>query len=339
MAKKLVLGFSSLFLLLEILFVGFITYTSYIDLQTTLSNSLISSKAKTVIFREKQLPLLSEFVESYPNIMISVQLEDSPELGVVGVCGNPQLKKNIRECISGDYFGKGDFFKKENKAILGKDIINSELCFVDSSGKKQFNYNNSLYEIIGEFSPKVSEMLNKTAFINLDSIFTDIPNIITIDSVTNQSVSKATLNIQKSYSVDFIPQNNNFIERYLLNGLNIQTLQTFVMFFIVSLVVMLAVFSLYYYNQEIKVKQMLGFKHQQIYRDLYGIILLLTSTNILIVLASYTMLYFFVLRSMQLEFCLIYVLFLSLSVLTVVELIVYLYIVFSYRNFHRNGVS
>ena len=169
MTRKLVLGFSTIIILLESLLISYINYSDFIDLQIITSNLLISDKSVTVIFKEDHVPPVYELINRYPDITLLSELYNYPDLQVWGLCGNCYLDSKTNSLIKGTFFKKDDFFKKNFKAVVGKNVLNSGNCFEDKNGKNYFIFNNNYYEVIGSISSNISNMLDNTAFVNLDS--------------------------------------------------------------------------------------------------------------------------------------------------------------------------
>lgn len=337
--KRLILGFSSLFLLLELLLIGFVNYVGYINVQVALSNALISKRAQSLIFRENSLPELSEFVERYSDVTVFVKLDNTLEVTLWGICGNCQLEGEIERCISGEFFQQEDFFKQKKKAVVGRNVLNSEYCKVDKDGKKQFCYLDETYEVIGIFSLDGNDMLENIAFINLDSVSSKIPGKITVDALDKQVVNQTITEIQKKYIIDLITENDNFIQRYLFHEVDVQLLQILVIVLIGILVIALTIFILYYYHKEVQVRQLLGFKRRQIYWELFQSMLWLIGMDTIIGLTGYCILYLIFLEKLYLSFYILNFLGCSFGILITMAAVVYLYLVLSYQIFHKNGVK
>lgn len=337
--KRLIFGFSSLFLLLELLLMGFINYIGYINIQVALSNALISSRAQSLIFRKNSFPELSEFVENYSDITVFAKLDFIPEFTLWGICGSCQLESEIERCVSGEFFQKEDFFKQKKKAVVGENVLSSKYCTIDETGKRQFYCLNEAYEIAGVFSSSGNDMLKDVVFINLDAISDSIPSKITIDAIDKRVINRTITELQKEYTIDLITENDNFVQRYILYEVDAQLLQTLVMILIGILMIVLAIFILYCYHKEIRVRQLLGLKRQQIYWELLKNILCLTGINTAIGLMGYTIFYLVVLQRLYFRFYIWNFLIYSFGILVIIAAVVYLYLILSYQIFHKNGVK
>lgn len=210
MTKKLVLSFSTMILLLQLLFISYINYNDYIDLQIITSNSLISDKSVSFIFRKdkaESLNELSELIESYPNITLLSELCNFSDLRVWAIYGDCFLENNVKSLINGNFFVKDDFFKQDFKAVVGEDILNSDNCFIDKNGKTYFKFIDNNFEVIGVISTDITEMLNNTVFVNLDSINIEFLNRYVIDGKDPKAINSAVNSIRQKYSVDIVKEN------------------------------------------------------------------------------------------------------------------------------------
>ena len=339
MTKKLVLGFSTIIILLHVLIISYISYIDFIDLQIITSNSLISDKSVTVLFKDDDLPTLRELVNSYPNITVLSELYYDPDLRVWGICGNHHLDSKIDLLIKGTFFKKDDFFRKEFKAVVGKNVLNSDYCIEGNNGKKYFRFNHNDYEVIGSITSNISNMLDNTAFVNLDSVNSKFHKYI-IDSSNSQRIVTAINHIKKEFDVDIVRENNNnFIERYIYNDADIHILNILVIIFISMLMVTLSMFTLRYYDEEVKAKRIIGISFKRIFFDLFKDIIFLMTINIAFVSTLYTIIYYAFLESIPLGLCFMPLIIASLSILITLGLIIYLYMLISNHLFYKNGVK
>lgn len=339
MTKKILLGFSTIILLLELLFTVYVNYIDFIDFQIITSNSLISDKSVTIIFKEDNVPPLSELIEHYPGVTILSELRNFADLRVWGLCGNCFLDNNTNSLINGTFFEKDDFFKKDFKAVVGTNILYSDNCFLDKKGKKYFKFNNNNYEVIGVISSDISDMLDNTVFVNLDSFNIQCLNKFIIDSTDKQLIADTINNIKQEYDIDIIKENDNFIERYIFNDVDENILTVLITIFISILVITLSMFTLRYYNEEIKVKRIIGISFKRILFDLFKYIVFLTVINTSFFATIYIIIYYNVLKNIHLNFYFFHLIIFSCIVFIIIYLIIYLYIIVSNKFFYKNGVK
>ncbi|QSX06265.1 hypothetical protein JYG23_02050 [Sedimentibacter sp. zth1] len=340
MTKKLVLGFSIIILLLQLLFISYINYNGFVDLQIITSNSLISDKSVSLVFRAGDEPLLYELLELiklYPDITLLSKLYNFDNLIVWGLCGNCYLDNNANLLINGTFFVKDDFFKEDFKAVVGKNVLNSDSCFLDKNEKIYFKFNNNNYEVIGVISSNISNMLDNTVFVNLDSLNIEFLNKFIIDGTDNKVIDKTVNSIKQEYNVDIISENNNFVERYIFNNVDKHILNIFMVIFISILIITLSMFILHYYSEEIKVKRIIGISFKRIFFDLFKNILVLTLVNTILFVAVYTIIYYNVLQKIHLFFYSFHVIIFSCIILIIIGLIIYLYMLISNKFFSMLG--
>jgi hypothetical protein len=339
MTKKLVLGFSTIFILLESILISYINYSAFIDLQIITSNSLISDNSVTVIFKGDHVPSEYELINRYPNITLLSEIYNYPDLQVWGLCGNYYLDSKINSLIRGTFFQRSDFFKNDFKAVLGKNVLNSGYCFEDRNGKKTFKFNNKHYEVIGTIYSNISNMLDNTAFINLDSFNTRLRKFV-IDSSNSQSIVTTINSIKKEYNVDIVRENNsNFVERYVFNDDDKSILNILVAFFISILIIVLSVFTLRYYSEEIKVKRIIGICFKSILLNLLENIIFLTVVNTAFLATIYAIICYTFSQNIHLSFYFLPLIIFSLIILTTICLITYLYMFVTNNLFYKNGAK
>ncbi|QSX05743.1 ABC transporter permease [Sedimentibacter sp. zth1] len=342
MTKKLVLGFSIIILLLQLLFISYINYNDFVDLQIITSNSLISDQSVSLILRAGDVPQLYELLELikiYPDITLLSKLYNFDNLVVWGLCGNCYLDNNANSLINGRFFAKDDFFKEDFKAVVSENILNSDNCYLDKNEKIYFKFNNNNYEVIGVISSNISNMLDNTVFVNLDSLNIEFLNKFIIDGTDNEVIDNAVNSIIQEYNVDIISENNNFVERYIFNDVDKHILSIFMVIFISILIITLSMFILHYYSEEIKVKRIIGISFKRILSDLLKNIITLTLINTAFFVTVYTIIYYKVLQEIHLCFYFSHVIIFSCIILIIISWIIYLYMLISNNFFYRNGVK
>lgn len=337
--KRFVLGFSTINVMLFVLIISYISYIEFIDLQIITSNSLISDKAVTVIFKDDNTPDIKKLLSSYPDITLFAKLYYNPEMQVWGLCSNYNLDNKINKLIKGSFFRKSKFFKNDFKAVVGKNVLNSNSCFEDEEGKRFFEFINSNYEVIGYIHSDISNMLDNTAFVNLDSFDVKFNRLI-IDGLSKQCIDTAIKSIQNDYNVNIVKEDNsNFIQRYLFNDTDKQILNTLIIIFIIVLILLLSVFTLYYYNEEIKVMRILGISFKRILFDLFKNIIALMIVNTTFLITIYSIAYYSFLKNIHLSFNIFPSILLFISILVFIGLAIYLFMLLSNKSFYKNGVK
>lgn len=338
MAKKLILGFSTLVVLLEALLVFYLSYNNFIHLQILLSNSLMSKVSVTVYFKQGPIPPLRELTAGYPNVRFLAQLENTEEIQVWGLCGNTDLSDEVTMLVNGRFFQKKDFFTNTRTAVVGDKIFQNE-SIKKSDGRKYFDFLNQDYEVIASSAVRTNHMLDNTAFVNLDSVDTSTIRKYTIDGVTGQYVNDAVQNLQKKYGVEVLTENNNFIERYLFSESDQQMLTVLVALFLCILVFVLFLFTLHFYHEEIQVKRIIGVCFKRIFLDLVRNILALIGSGTAFAVVAYTALYFLFLRQFNLHFYVVHLLLFSAAISAIMCAMLFLYMMLSHKDFYRNGVK
>lgn len=339
MTKKLVMGFSIIIILLESLLISYISYTDFINLQIITANSFMSDESVTVLFKEGNVaPPLHKLINRYPDITILSELYNYPDLRVWGICGNSFLDSKTKSFIEGTFFSEDDFFKKEFKAVVGKNVLNSDNCFEDDNGKKYFEFYDNYYEVIGYISSNFSNMLDNTAFVNLDSFDVKLRGFI-IDSTESSGIVTTINSLKKEYDVDIIKENNNFIKRYIFNDGDKHILNILITIFTSILMITLLIFTLHYYSEEIKVKRIIGISFKSILFDLLRNIIFLTVINTAFVVTIYAIIYYIFLQNINIDFYFHSLIIFSLIILTTISLAIYVWMLVSNNLFYRNGVK
>lgn len=338
MTKKLFLGFSAICILLEVLLISYSSYLDFIDLQILTSNSLISDKSVSLFFKEDRVPPVYDLFNRYHDVTILSELYNNSDMRVWGICGNCYLDSKTSALISGTFFKKDDFFKNDFKAVVGKNVLNSNNSFEDKYGKKYFKFNNNYYEIIGSICSNISNMLDNTAFVNLDSFNIKFHKLI-IDSANTRSIATAVNSIKREYDTDMIRENNNFIERYIFNDVDKNALNILFIIFVCILVIILAIFTLRHYSEEIKVEKIIGISFSRILHNLLKDIIFMMVVNTAFVSAIYTIVYCIFFQDIHLGFCLLSLIIFSFITLTAICITIYLYMIISNNLLYKNGVK
>lgn len=338
MTKKLFLGFSTICILLEVLLISYSSYLDFIDLQILTSNSLISDKSVSLFFKKDRVPPVYDLINRYHDVTILSELYNNSDLRVWGICGNCYLDSKTSSLISGTFFKKDDFFKKAFKAVVGKNVLNSNNTFEDKYGKKYFKFNNNYYEIIGSICSNISNMLDNTVFVNLDSFNIKFHKLI-IDSANSRSIATAVNSIKREYDTDMIRENNNFIERYIFNDVDKNALNILFIIFVCILVILLAMFTLHHYSEEIKVERIIGISFSRILFNLLKDIIFMMVVNTAFVFVIYTIVYCIFFQNIHLSFYLLSLIIFSFITLTAICITIYLYMIISNNLLYKNGVK
>lgn len=342
MTKKLVLGFSTIIFLLQLLFISYINYIDFIDLQITISNSLISDKSVSFIFRKNKTPSLYEFselLEPYSDITLLSELHNFNNLRVWGIYGDCHLDNNANSLINGAFFMKEDFLKGNFKAVIGENILNSDNCFLDENGKTYFKFNNNNYEVVGTIDTNITKMLDNTAFLNLDSFNIECLSKFVIDGIDSNVINNTVNRIKQKYNIDIIKEDDNFIERYMFDDIDKHTLNVFIIVFISILIITLLMFTLRYYKEEIMVKRIIGISFKKILFDLFKNIFVLALMNTAFFVSGYIIIYYNILQKIHLSFYCVHLIIFSCTIFLIMFLFIYLYMIISNNFFYRNGVK
>lgn len=342
MTKKFILGFSTIILLLQILFTSYVNYIQFIDLQVTLSNSLMSDKSVSFIFRENKVPSLNEFselIKPYSDATIFSQISDDEDLKIWGVYGNGFLSDNAKSFIKGRFFKKDDFYENNFVAVIGQNVLNSKYCIEDQNGDIYFLLDGCYYQVIGIISSNISHMLDNTAYINLD--FNNISSLykFSIDSQHIKTVNHIMRDIKKDYNIDVIESNHNFIERQMFNHDELKLLNGVLMIFIIIILVVVAIFILRHYNEEINVKKIIGVPFQKILWEILKSISVLFLINTCVFSIIYICIYYCFLKQAYLNLYIINSLVFSCIILMIICILIYFYLLINNHLFYRNGVK
>lgn len=339
MTKKLVVGFSIIIILLESLLIAYISYTDLVNLQIITSNTFISEKAYTVLFKEGNVgPPLHQLINRYPNITILSKLYSYPDLQVWGICGKSFLDIESSSVIEGRFFNKEDFFNKEFKAVVGKNVLSSENYFENDNGKKYFRFYNNDYEVIGHISSNVSNMLDNTVFVNLDSFDGKLGGFI-IDSSKSSNITTIVNGLKREYDVNIIRKDDNFIKRYIFNDEDRYILYILVTIFATMLMIILLIFTLHYYSEEVKVKRIIGTSFKNIFLDMFRSVTFLTVVTTIFVAIIYAISYSIFLKSIHIGFYFHMLVIVSLTILVIITITVYVWMFVSNNLFYKNGVK
>ncbi len=337
MTKKIVFGFSILIILLEILFAAYSSYINLINLQLTSSNLLSSEKSVTFFFKEDSVPPMSELIKQYPSITLFSELYNNSNLKVLGIYGKCQLDSNTTTLVKGRFFNKSDFNSKNESAVVGIKVLSSNNCFKDKTGQAYFLFNKKKYKVIGTMESDISNMLDNTAFVNLDSI--DIKLYKFIIDGDDSSLDSVIAGLKTSYDVEVVQEKNNFIKRYVFDDLDKHILDILVLSLIGMLVITISMYTIHCYHEEISVKRIIGVKFQTILLEVIFNISTLTIVNTAFIFVMYGALCGTFLNMIHFKFQVIpFIIFVVLMHITIC-LVLYIYMVFSNNGFHKNGVK
>ncbi|QNK39346.1 ABC transporter permease [Caproicibacter fermentans] len=334
--KKFKLGFTVMILLMETIFIGYLNYSNFVKIQKLASNSLMSDNSITVLFEKQEVPSLHNLINKYPDITILSTVYDYPDMKVFGICGNCNIDNDAYALIEGNFFTKHDFFNGVNKAVVGRNILNSNNCVEDQQGNKHFVFENTKYKIIGVLSSNISNMLDNTVYINLESINNNFRKIIIDDT----NCQKAVKEIQKNYDIKTIKENNtHFMERYIFNDHDNFVLNVLVIVFIGLLMILISLFVLHNYSEELSAERIIGIDFKNILFNLLKDITYLITSNIFLAFLIYAVIYLKFLQNLRLKFYFFYFCKFSVLIYVTLCLIIYIYICISNHVFYKNGAK
>lgn len=323
-------------------------YVGFVNLQIIASNSLISKHAVSIVFKQthmlkmSDLDELEELIRQYPKINVFSELKKNDHMNVWGVIGNGYLPNNADSLIDGIFLNKNDALKQSFVAVVGKNILNSDACYLNETKTNYFKFNNKNYEIQGTILPYYNSMLNNTAFVDLvaacegdDSV---IQKII-VDGNDPSDIYAVRDYILQRYDAHEVKENNNFIERYIYNDAALGSLNALVAIFLGLFLIALVMLFLRNYNQEVKIKIVLGISSRIILHDLCKSIFILAITNISFFCIAYLVAYYTFLRGFSSQIYLLYPLAATCVIIAVLVITVFVYVLLSNRLLYRNGVK
>ncbi len=342
MTKKFFSIFSIIVMLSNSLFISYFSYIDYISLQKLISNSLISDNSVSIILETDShiiLKDLTTLIDKHNDITIFTELYNNDDLTVWGIYGDCKFKSNVYSMIEGEFFDKSTFNNKINTAVIGKNILDTNNYFLNNNKEGYFKFGNINYKIIGIISSNISNMLDNTTYINLSS--ENIKNIhkLIIDGHDLNGINNFVKEIESKYKIYKINENKNFMSRYIFNYTDIKLLNLFIIIFMILIFIVLLIYTIYSFNEEIKIKWLIGLNYYRNYLSLFIKILTLYTFNTIIFLIMYKTVYFKILSKIFLNFFSTHLIVFNLASITLLSISVFLYMHVSNKFFYKYGVK
>lgn len=335
MNTKIFLKFIIIFILIQSLFLAQTIYTDYVNLQVQFSNYQISDKAVTIILSEQEnadIIDLKETFKSYNDISILSTVYKSSDLEVCGFIGKELFLRLIRDKDNASKYNLN------NIAVIGQNIADSENCFIDKNQDMYFKFNNREYLVVEVISTDISNMLSNTAFVKFND-YDSLSNLkITVDGSTSDNIDSVVNCIKQEYLAYTVNENNNFIERTILNKDDIKFIGILVYIFMFILFAAIFVIIVLHYKKEVKVKCIIGFSFYRIFLNIEKYITLFIGVSTCIVVIVYSILYKFLLFNFFIKMNLYYLIMFTLALYLMLSVLIYIYYCVTTKIFLKNGV-
>lgn len=281
MRVRLLMFYVITFLLIQSLFMFSIQLLSYIDIQFLIGNNLISERASVIIFDDdNNIPTIDEIIKINDQNQTSIfsKIEVIAPFEVYGYLGNGNLKY-LRQIVSGNFIDTTNSNKPKYQIVIGEsvEVTDNNIVFFGDE-----------YQVINVISSKISSQLNNTIFINLNHYQNKIDKIY-IDGKNQKDINKTTNTLLEEYNCRLIYENSFFVTKTILDEYKPIIYLNLAM--VVFLIVIFIIFLFLYYQNEIKIKYIVGFNVREIMHDIIKEITILSIIGTLIFSFFYTIIY------------------------------------------------
>ena len=259
------IGYIISIILLTLLIFMIILWHTFITYQNKVSNHFIGINAISFHFKNSAKLSILDLRKIYNNMddfMISIINQDK----VANVTTIQVLNKgkiDTPKLLSGRFFNENDFTNSFKYAVVGKNILKSNLVY-KLNGTSFYKFSNNNYEIIGVIDNKDNSSLDNDAFITMCNSNLLNNQYFIIDGNSQRIVNQNYHKINYLYNTIKNQTPKNYLESSIndLNQQNNLILATSV--FIVFLLILSNRYFINTIKQEINVKVILGIDSRRI---------------------------------------------------------------------------
>lgn len=236
-----------LFMFLELFLVFHNIYNKYIEDQINLSNNMITNNSITLVFYEKEKPDAVYLYNILKNsdVYAIARILKSEDIEIYNFWGELFLKKlNIQN--------------EEQIALVGNNIISSRYCYLNLKNILIFQFENEKYIVKRLENNNSNYMMDNTVFLKAKNSTLEKYDRIIIDSENNTNVKKIADIIMSDYPSYVLETNDNFIERFAYSSSEQKIFNFLATEFELLLLIIIIIVIISYYNEEIKIKYIIG---------------------------------------------------------------------------------
>lgn len=261
--RKPILIIICLFLLCTVI-VAHVVYITYVETQITISNQMMSDHSATLILNNDHIFDTDDFINITNNekdICITSKVYQSDELTVY--------------LYWGDFFLSKINYNKDTDGIafVGQGVISTEHCYLNLKKETIFKYDNVEY-VAEVINIKSNSMLNNVAILKSNAGNSQAINKISIDGASQKAVDKVSDYLIQKYNARRIYEDNNFVERYMFNSYDTSVFMYTAFLLEVILCITSIMVIIVYYNDEVKIKNIIGISFCYIIKDILKSLLL-----------------------------------------------------------------
>lgn len=285
MRKKEKIGFIVVCVLMNLLFIGYSIYNSYIDLQVYTSNHFLSSMATELVFEEGvavENKYLLESLKDTQGVAFRTLIYKTDVITVYGLAGEEAFEYAAKVSEKVNVSENANDLSGQNTAFIGKNLLSTELCETDENGNLYLIINNQKYLVTNVFSLQMNNMLDNVAFVKMkpDEILSS--QKLYVDSESSEQINTVISRIEEKYNFYLSKVEENFIENYSFDRPFVIVFNSLLLIFLTGLLISLSVFTISAYSEEIKIKHLIGIPRKKIIVSVFMPILTLWLINVVI---------------------------------------------------------
>ena len=291
MKWKIVLGFEVLLAVNLMLYLIFISYQNYADLQVSIGNSLMSKNSMTLMFKEDSLPKLGDLdfiFDDDESLTLYSVIAETYSINIYGYYKNFNINSPLVEL---DEKAKNE---KYPQAVLGESLYSGH-------GKENiFHWREKKYRIDGKFFSDTSGLLDTLAYIRLepDDVLTTSKFIL--DGSKVNEVMKAADKIKAIYNIEILRSSDNVIKNILFSEQDMERFNLLSSSLLTIMLIILMIYYNYYSGGEIKVKRILGISNRRIITSSLWNLCIQTLGGLALAVMEYSLVYMLYLKRISL---------------------------------------
>lgn len=221
---NLKLFFGGIYIKKNILFVIFTIYFCFLLItilifwrgfslyQLKLSNNFISSDAIYFSLNsEDNKDVITYLNNKLQKFTLYNKIYEDENKAILSILYNDKSIHPILE--EGRYFTKTDFFSNKKVAVIGKDILNTNYV-IEKNNSIYFLFYNEIFEVIGIMNYGHGTSMNKTVFVNMDSVINKLNNIFCIDG-NKEEVKKTIDDLTNKYFINLLSFQKSILNKIL----------------------------------------------------------------------------------------------------------------------------
>lgn len=332
MKLKITLGFEALLTITLSIFLIYVSYQNYVHMKISIGSSLMSENVVTLIFRQQDLPKLSEMdllLNEYEDVSIYAVISESKSGNLYGYYKNFNINTPLIE------LDQNITHTKLPQAVVGKSYLNSQ----SKSNNEFFQLAEKSYRIDGIISSDTGGILDNQAFIRLESNDILPSSKILIDGFQKDTVKKVVKELNIKYKLELIRNSENFIKKTMYSDKDMNNFTLLMVVFMGFLVLLMMIYSVKQARAEMRILWINGVKRITILKDSLKRLCIQIAIGFFIESVGYAVFYFLCLKNIYIPSVIDQLLLFTLFILIVLFAFQSIYLKGICLQIEKNGVK